>query len=588
MKHVSAEFKRAIKDDDRKVILQAEFEFVDPTAKPDATQLVSGNAAISKPEQLLDSDRDNFIKLASFEKDYLKLDGSFVLPPEPTEESSTQIGWWSDVISNASGIFNNNPVLVLTWPSIISVAGLTLTFPKNEIPIDIDIKSYADITHLKTVEVRGNKLDRLWIENNFDNFNKLEIIFTKTNANRRIRLLEVDFGHVLIFDNKSIIKASIVEQNDSANLVSPTNELSLEVLNKDYRYSFGNPNGYYHALQKSQIFSCRWGVIISPGNFEFVDGGRYYLDTWGLNKGLTARFTAYDVLNSLDQKLYSKGGVLTVAKRTQTLKELAVDILNDAAIENYQLDPCLETISTQGFLSVMSHREALQTVAIASNCVLDADRNNVIQILKQSSEPIDEVIKKSQQWVVPRTLLEKQSEVIETEVYKYVDSSNSDSLYSHVLNMSGTTEIFATYEKPALNVDINITGGTLVEVNKYVNGAKLKINANDEVTINITGKPLVISKSIVSTNALKTANVTVKNPLVTTDNMANSINTYIKNYYAQRLILDIDNTGNPALETGDIITVVDDFGTEKQARITKQELTYNGTLRVKTTTRGSM
>ena len=240
----------------------------------------------------------------------------------------------------------------------------------------------------------------------------------------------------------------------------------------------------------------------------------------------------------------------------------------------------------------MSHREALQTVAIAANCVLDADRDNHIHIRVLSTVATGESIPKNQQWASPVVNLEEEVNIVEADIYAYADSANISNLYNQQLTINGTVDVILLYDQPALNVTITVTGGTVNTTTQFVNGAILNITAAGTVTISVTGYALeassrvhkVISASKESSDP--DAPVSVKNPLVTSESLADSISSHLLSYYAERLLFEVSNRGNPALETGDIITIVDDFGTAKTTRITKQELKYNGVLLVRSTTKG--
>ena len=45
-------------------------------------------------------------KYATFERDYFRLDGTFYIPPKENEGDS-ELGWWSDVISDSEGLFSH-------------------------------------------------------------------------------------------------------------------------------------------------------------------------------------------------------------------------------------------------------------------------------------------------------------------------------------------------------------------------------------------------------------------------------------------------------------------------------------------------
>ena len=98
MQSVSNQFKQAVYAPARRTDARVIFDISDVDAYEDATVEVTSEAEISRKDQLhnLVMQRPAY---ATFEPNYWKLDGSFVLPPKPDEEGH-EVGWYSDAFSD--------------------------------------------------------------------------------------------------------------------------------------------------------------------------------------------------------------------------------------------------------------------------------------------------------------------------------------------------------------------------------------------------------------------------------------------------------------------------------------------------------
>src|SRR5690606_27655624 len=97
----------------RSVKAEVTFDFSDVTAAEDATETVTSEAEISRKEQLTDRIRER-PAYATFEPDYWRLDGSFVVAPK-LPEPDFQVGWYSSAFSSSGGTFSSPQVMQFTF-----------------------------------------------------------------------------------------------------------------------------------------------------------------------------------------------------------------------------------------------------------------------------------------------------------------------------------------------------------------------------------------------------------------------------------------------------------------------------------------
>ena len=79
------EYKDSVYAVSRKAETKVVFQVIDVDALGDASTSVTSEASISRKSQVTNSNINMAGKLATFENDYWKLDGTYVLPPKSTE-----------------------------------------------------------------------------------------------------------------------------------------------------------------------------------------------------------------------------------------------------------------------------------------------------------------------------------------------------------------------------------------------------------------------------------------------------------------------------------------------------------------------
>lgn len=589
---VTNPFKSAVYSSSRQFKAKTRFEIIDVNAYPDATPTVNAEAEFSKFAQTVNIKRETSAKYATFETDYWLLDGSFGLPPKAVE-SGYEVGWLSNALSGTGGTFTTSPELTVQFTQNHSSIGITVTFDtlSNEYASDFSIKAYNSVNALiKTVNVTNNT-DAIYLcEEGFSNYRKIVLTITKWNkADRRARLLELDFGIVKEYTDDKIVKLNVLEELDTLSSTVSSNEATLTLYNDNQEFNILNPNGIYPYLQRRQRIVPYYGLVITDTLTEYVPMGVYYLNDWKSDEGtMTATFTARDILDLLAQSIYRKGKY-----QSRTLYNLAVDVLSDANVTDYEIDTALQGITVNGYIPLVSHREALQLIGFAGQCVVYSDRNGYIQIKRLASTALNETLDFDNVYKSPSIKLDKLVNTIDVNVNKYVAKATSEEVYNGTIAINGTVDVWITYKSmPCQSVSSVVTGGTVNSATYYGNAALLNITAAGNVTIVSTGT-ILEKASTVYTLQDGTApadeqmlSLSVDNLLITDNTIAGDVATWILTEYQKRFLYDVNWRQNPALEAGDIVTVEDEFAENKAVRITKQNFEYQGYLSGKTEGRG--
>lgn len=416
----STEFNQAIHAPSRRTAARVTFDISDITAADDAQVAVTGESIISRVSQLTNKKR-NRPRYATFEPGYWKLDGSFVLPPKQ-EDEGFEVGWYSEGLCDEDGVFGTPQVMGFSFSVPHSSVGLTIDFdtPTDEYATEFDVVAYDGGNGvLKTIEVRDNTESHCIIEEPLIDYRRIEVTTRKwCKPYRRAKVVEVSFGVVRVYEDDKLIRLNLLEEISPTSETVPANELKFVVDNSSREFNILNPQGSYKFLHERQVVIVELGLKIAPNVFEYIGMGYYYLTDWQSDEGsLTTTFTARNLIDFIPD-----AEVENLVPATTTLHDLAVQVLTEAGIVKYTLDPVLETISTAGVYRRATYRQLLQMVAVAGQCVMYVDRNDVLCIERLSTGASRGIIDFDNAYQEPQIKLDRLVSKIEVNYYSDVDT----------------------------------------------------------------------------------------------------------------------------------------------------------------------
>ncbi|HEY4429563.1 MAG TPA: hypothetical protein VGN87_00850 [Paenibacillus sp.] len=621
MINVSNQFKKAVYAPTRKTSAQVEFQIINNEAYEEVNRVVTSfEAPFSRKSQVVDKVRNMSKKYGTFETNYWLLDGTYCIVPKPSDNLSSEVGWWSDSICSEEGVFANQEYVAVTFNKLVTTLGVAVTFDvlANEYPESFEILFYSETNEtVETVTVEGNTDVYYTHAVPVSNYKEVRINILKwNNGSRRARITEIDFGVVQTYDGNKLISVNLLEEMNVVGDTLPSNEIRFVVDNSDKAFNILNPQGYYKFLERNQEVSLSIGLEVTPGSFEYVSIKRYYLTDWKSDEGtLTTTFMARDFLNAMETIDY-------ISIANTNLYALAEDIFLKAGITAYLIDPALQAIPTQGFKSKIASRKALQCIGIAGKAAIYQDRVTGVPIIRRfveidarttflnfSGEPdmiasFDthmyadggyqmKMIDFDNAYKEPQIKLEDAVKNIDMFVINYLQDT-FDQVLNTVVAISGTKTIFFEYQTPiiASSVQISITGATSHMVKKtYDVGIELEIIAKGDVSIAISGKTLAAATTIyrLANPAVKEGTtLAVENPLINSPEQALDVGNWLASEFAARAAYSVNWRQNPAIECGDIVLIEDSFGNKKQSRITKQEYNFQGYLGGRSESKGGV
>lgn len=540
---VSQKYKESVYAPTRRTTAKVSFEILDNEAYNDNVAIVTGEAPISRKNQLTNKIRNMSHKYATFEKDYFKLDGSFYIPPKPNEDES-ELGWWSDDICDENGIFTPYQVLEFDFTEEHNSMGLTITFDvlTKEYASDFDIEVYRiDGTLIHTENVVDNDKPTYVMIHGLDNYGKIIITIKKwVKPFRRVRITEVDFGVIKDYEDDKLVNLNIIEEINIISDRIPSNEIRFTIDNSSREFNILNPEGFYRFLKERQDVKASIGIEISENEFEFIPMGKFYLTEWQSDEGaLTTTFIARDIFELLENKEYT-------SINNTNLYDLAEDILLKANVEDYYIDGELKNITTSGFEKPLNSRKALQYLGIAGKSAIYQDRQGTLQI--------------------------KQFKVLDERDTQYIYFAGPDMFTGMVY-----TAVDEGYDMKNITFD-NVYKEPQIKLDKLLYSLVMVIH-NGEEKEEVT----FYNEGVKGGNSFK-----IDNPLINSLEHAQEVAEWIISEYNLRAIYNINWRQNPALECGDIVLVEDSFKAKKQSRIIKQEFEYAGYLSGRTETKGGV
>lgn len=167
--------------------------------------------------------------------------------------------------------------------------------------------------------------------------------------------------------------------------------------------------------------------------------------------------------------------------------------------------------------------------------------------------------------------------------YFYTASNDASTLFE---GTTTETELHVEFSGLAQDVQISVSGGTLVSSNIYARAADLVLSSGTK-TVTITGKTLTENSVVVSYPVAQSGEIDKEeNPLITNDTMCQALANHVKSYLQMRNTYEANYRGNPEMEVGDIIGLQTLYTDEMDALILVDEITFDGSLSGKMTVKG--
>ena len=369
MQKVSKAYKESMKSSLReRAYIMISFGLVNQEAQAKATVDNGSYAYYSNKDNIFGEHIDDTV-YATLEEEFTKVDGSMFFLPRATEG-----GRYYD-----TGIVSDKLVSEAQCEVVISLntiatdfKGLTINFGENY-PVDFDIVGSTG----QTIEFRGNTKSKWSTEEVLENTTYIKLVFYKMkNPQSRLRIYSIMFGYGLVYYNDSVMSSSLDSYVSPIGADVPQFDFSVTLKNYDHYFNVDNPNSAINYLETGQEMDIMYGYQ-TPGSdtIEWIQGNHLWCSEWESDDN-TATIRCQDIFRNMDGE-YVKGLYSAAGKSYYTLAE---EILRDAGISEYYIDPRLKKLYSNNPIPRVKYKEALQIIANACRCVLTQSRDGKVQI----------------------------------------------------------------------------------------------------------------------------------------------------------------------------------------------------------------
>lgn len=369
MQKVSKAYKESMKSSLReRAYIMISFGLVNQEAQAKATVDNGSYAYYSNKDNIFGEHIDDTV-YATLEEEFTKVDGSMFFLPRATEG-----GRYYD-----TGIVSDKLVSEARCEVVISLntiatdfKGLTINFGENY-PVDFDIVGSTG----QTIEFRGNTKSKWSTEEVLENTTYIKLVFYKMKKPQsRLRIYSIMFGYGLVYYNDSVMSSALDSYVSPIGADVPQFDFSVTLKNYDHYFNVDNPNSAINYLETGQEMDIMYGYQ-TPGSdiIEWIQGNHLWCSEWESDDN-TATIRCQDIFRNMDGE-YVKGLYSAAGKSYYALAE---EILKDAGISEYYIDPRLKKLYSNNPIPRVKYKEALQIIANACRCVLTQSRDGKVQI----------------------------------------------------------------------------------------------------------------------------------------------------------------------------------------------------------------
>lgn len=369
MQKVSKAYKESMKSSLReRAYIMISFGLVNQEAQAKAAVDNGSYAYYSNKDNIFGEHIDDTV-YATLEEEFTKVDGSMFFLPRATEG-----GRYYD-----TGIVSDKLVSEARCEVVISLntiatdfKGLTINFGENY-PVDFDIVGSTG----QTIEFRGNTKSKWSTEEVLENTTYIKLVFYKMkNPQSRLRIYSIMFGYGLVYYNDSVMSSALDSYVSPIGADVPQFDFSVTLKNYDHYFNVDNPNSAINYLETGQEMDIMYGYQ-TPGSdtIEWIQGNHLWCSEWESDDN-TATIRCQDIFRNMDGE-YVKGLYSAAGKSYYALAE---EILKDAGISEYYIDPRLKKLYSNNPIPRVKYKEALQIIANACRCVLTQSRDGKVQI----------------------------------------------------------------------------------------------------------------------------------------------------------------------------------------------------------------
>lgn len=594
-----------MKGPSRRVYGKVYITYIDPMLSNETQVDATGSAYNSQPDQLLDgvtTVTDRYFTLYDN-----NLTGDYVLSgPE------SQVGWVSDAISGADGVFDEPQILRVSFSSR-PINNFTVYFDNSHgsVPKDFNVHLLQDdLTRSSTVvQVRDNVSTEIEVVADMAAANVYEVqleIFSTTLPGHPAIVVDLPVSSTFLYkgyqNESNLVSIDLLEELTYKDEVEAlggvsANEITVMLDNSNGDFYFNSKSPVASQLKRNRKIQPYLGAEIYKDYIEWFPLGTFWSHNWTVPvNSLTATVVGFDTLGLLDTTDFINHQTLVGKSIGDGIAYILDDARKTLDFVDYKIAPELyDIIIPYMWFEQGSHTKALRKIADCYPMHIYCDRYGVINALPQKLH------------------LDYHYDVWSDSTN--VMSKTYDSLYTTLPNIINVTAV-----QPVLMTNVDLASDStefdVSEVNNrvlsfgqpYVSGIILVVDCDPTVTyeynvyswginvdfhgtgkvrsISCTGNAVDISNSSVLTS--RDANSIRLNGAVTRDIASDFIQTsdhasVLLNRLNSLSELDkydakVDYRGDISLTINDPIRLLNGIAPDDRYNIKRHQLFWNGSL----------
>ena len=369
MQKVSKAYKDSMKSSLReRAYIMLSFGLVNQEAQAKASIKAGRFAYYSNKNNLFGEHGDDVV-YATLEENFTKVDGSMLFPPRNTPGQS----FYDTGLVGESLVSEAKCEVTIGLNTIpTDFKGLTINFGENY-PVDFDVVGSTG----QTIQFRDNTQSLWTTEEVLENTTSIKLVFYRMkNPQSRLRIYSIRFGYGLVYYNDSVMDSKLESYISPIGADVPQIDFYVQLKNYDHYFNVDNPKSAINYLETGQEMDILYGYQLPDSDtIEWIQGSHLLCSEWESDDN-TATIRCQDVFRNMDSE-YRKG---LYSPKGKSYYDLAKEILSDAGITRYYIDPRLKTLYTNNPMPRVQHKEALQIIANACRCTLGQTRFGDIQI----------------------------------------------------------------------------------------------------------------------------------------------------------------------------------------------------------------
>ena len=367
----------------RKVLGKVEIVYSDTDISSITNVETSSDSAISHPHEVYQTNLAPTVKACTLDGNAI-MDGTFQMM-----DDSCITGWWSGELSKKDGTFDTPPSLEVFFIDRPIASWMIIGDSKlGQYPVDFTLDYKLNDTVVETKEITGNTESQLKVYTNQSDITSIKITITKwSKGNAVVKLLKFFDMLAETYIGSDLQSFEVNEEMGSidANYNLSSDTMTVSIYNKERKFNVGYLKNLLILDRKVKPYIG----IEKNGVVEYTSLGTFYSDEWKVDQdGQWVKCTAVDRLIRLQNKIYV--GYQLAYK--VTLYDIAYDILTKSGFKDKEFiisESLKDTTIPSAFMPKQSVWDALQEIAYTGLCKVFIDREDRINILVETDEPID-------------------------------------------------------------------------------------------------------------------------------------------------------------------------------------------------------